>query len=77
MDRLQVALELQTNELARRYRKMARMLANLVDTRRAEDTFYRASGQCECLICDLPYEEHPEIDGVGLVLLCNGDWVKL
>jgi len=45
--------------------------------------FYRASGDCICSVCNLPYRKHPFhsiLNWQGdpyLNLLCNGDVVKL
>ncbi len=48
------------------------------EKQRAFDTFYRASGDCICSVCNLPYKEHPELQEVPTFhLLCNKQWVKL
>lgn len=77
MNREHVRLAVLNSEVARRFRLMARRLARFIPTDGAEESFYRASGDCECSVCGLPYIEHPQHRDNGLVILCDGDWVKL
>lgn len=40
--------------------------------------WFRAAGACTCPVCNKTYYEHPSIVGYEwLVLLCNGQVVKL
>jgi hypothetical protein len=64
-------------DLWRRYRKQARLIADMVDVAFAERGFQRACGDCVCEHCGLKYFDHPPVyDGI-LHLLCDGTFVKL
>lgn len=60
----------------RRFKLQCRMLAKLIDSSKSEETFTRACGECECELCTLEYFDHPQLPN-GLVILCDGSFVKL
>lgn len=65
------------SDLWRRYRKQARLIADMVDDSFAERDFERAGGQCVCEHCGLEYLDHPQVHDGILHLLCDGRFVKL
>lgn len=58
------------------FQTQARKLALLIDASRSEETFQRASGHAVCELCRLEFNDHPELEN-GLVMLCDGRFVKL
>lgn len=53
---------------------MSKNMATMIDWP-GEEKMQRASGQCECAMCGLPYFDHPHEN--GFVLTCDGSLLKL
>lgn len=62
-------------ERTRRFKRMAKLMAQQIVPWPSEDSFTRAGGDVPCNQCGLPYFDHPEKD--GLILDCNGRLWKL
>lgn len=59
----------------RRFKRMAQRMAEMLEFKQDQE-FRRASGECLCLVCGLPYREHPHVEP-SLRVICDGDLVHI
>jgi len=58
----------------RQFRRQVREIGKQIPLR---DDWFRASGDCVCTQCQLPYYDHPVCTDGLIVILCDGSQVKL
>lgn len=67
------------SERARRFKRMAHVMASMIDFDVDEQEVERASGKAVCCVCGLNYDDHPAIDDQcpTLVMTCDERFWKL